>query len=291
MKHIRFIKAYILRYFSTDTSDLSLWQVFFKTVSVIVQKIVPNEDTSIYNTENRLMRKAAALIIRSMWLSLEPLHKPLIIDKVLGDILLVTLVDDVEIREAMIPVFYDMLLVDRPDDHSFVDEFIMHLDPLVDRGLGNVSFRQQLRTEFNKCCSKEDLLQLEFVERIDRLLGLLLNLRQVRNDAECVESGKYCLVQLVNFYASINQHELKVHHLHNLYAAHLESDSEVEAAVTLKRFAEMLEWSAAPVPSYITKRQYDRGCATQAALRETLFVGRVHSITAKVNQIINKRNV
>ena len=94
----------------------------------------------------------------------------------------------------------------------------------------------------------------------------------MRNDADCVESGKFCLVQLIDFYESINLNELKVHHLNNLYAAHLESGSNVEAGFTLRRIAELLDWSRNSVPSYISKRKYDRGCTTQAGLQESLLV-------------------
>ena len=251
--------------------DLLICEEFFKTASALVQRISPNMDTSVYSSENRQMRKNAALNLRSMWFCLISEYKEPLMNKILRDLLLVTLVDDPEIRLAMIPIFYDMLWIE-PYQAKFVDDFIQHLDPLIDKGMGNAALRIQLETQLKEQCSEEDLVQLDFIERVDRLLGLLLNLREVRNQGDSIESGKLCLMELVNFYGTIKQEELKVHHIHNLYLAHMQSDSPIEAAFTLLKIAKLLDWSYNPIPMCILKRGYHRGGSNQASLHESLFV-------------------
>lgn len=105
---------------------------------------------------------------------------------------------------------------------KFSDEFITQLDPLLDSNRGGPSFRSQLFQMLKDRGVSKPRLELDvkfqidfalFVKKIDKLLELLLNYRQVRLNSDCVENGMFCTVQLIDFYHSIDQDALYVSYL------------------------------------------------------------------------------
>lgn len=96
------------------------------------------------------------------------------------------------------------------------------MDPLLDSNRGGPSFRSQLyqmlieRSISNPRTDLDVKFQNKFtifVKKIDKLLELLLNYRQVRINSDCIENGMFCTVQLINFYHFIDQDALYVNYL------------------------------------------------------------------------------
>uniref|UniRef100_A0A915E0Z3 Uncharacterized protein n=1 Tax=Ditylenchus dipsaci TaxID=166011 RepID=A0A915E0Z3_9BILA len=167
---------------------------------------------------------------------------------------------NLQLREISIPIFYDMLKTEhflyqdqrnsRPvvlpcwyesgyamfgsnnsnacASNHFQDLFITKLDPLLDdcnKGSGGLGFRLKFKEMISEMLESDPQLQSDvgrqLVQKIDRLLELLLNYRQVRVEADCIENGMFCTVQLVDFYHEIGQYDLYVSYLYKLYDLHM----------------------------------------------------------------------
>lgn len=98
----------------------------------------------------------------------------------------------------------------------------MQLDPLLDSNRVGPSFRSQLYQMLNERSVSNPRTNLDvnfqnkftiFVKKIDTLLELLLNYRQIRINSDCIENGMFCTVQLINFYYSIDQDALYISYL------------------------------------------------------------------------------
>lgn len=87
-----------------------------------------------------------------------------------------------------------------------------------------------------------------------------------------MDSGRLCLVQLIDFYDFIQLNELKVHHLLNLHNTHLNSGNHIEAAFVLKKLVDLLEWKNEPIPSFILKRINNKNYKNQSLLRENYLL-------------------
>lgn len=161
----------------------------------------------------------------------------------------------------------------------FTKEFIMKLDPLIDSNCGSENFRIKFCEMF---MDRSILLQnsyeigvdfrIQFVEKVDKLLKLLLNYRQVRLDSDCIENGMFCTVQLINFYQKIGENALYINYLYKLYDLHIMSGNCVEAALTLKKHANLLKWNDNKLESYMTIKSTHFRCETHVKLKEKIYI-------------------
>uniref|UniRef100_A0A914I4Z4 DOCKER domain-containing protein n=1 Tax=Globodera rostochiensis TaxID=31243 RepID=A0A914I4Z4_GLORO len=177
---------------------------------------------------------------------------------------------------------YDELL-EQPQK-LFSDVFISRLDPLLDSSLSDALFaifRKAFSRTFQRHCLEQIVAkQFEFsafVQTVDRLLELFTAYRSVQHGTgdEMAEMGMFCTAQLVDFYQSIEQHELYVLYLYKLYTLHRTVGNWVEAGLTLKRHADLLRWSASHRPdSYLcgTARNNEGGeFGTELELKEYIY--------------------
>lgn len=166
--------------------------------------------------------------------------------------------------------------------HRFTDEFIIQLDPLIDSNRGSENFRVKFREMFlDRCISSSTMKNLyepginfgvQFVEKVDKLLELLLNYRQVRLNSDCIENGMFCTVQLIDFYQKIGENALYINYLYKLYDLHILSGNYVEAALTLKKHANLLKWNNDKLEPYMFIKSAHRRCETHVKLKEKIYI-------------------
>lgn len=164
----------------------------------------------------------------------------------------------------------------------FTDEFIMQLDPLIDSNRGSEEFRIKFREMFLERCVSSSTMHnsfdlgvnfgVKFVEKVDKLLELLLNYRQVRLNSDCIENGMFCTVQLIDFYQKIGENALYINYLYKLYNLHVMSGNCVEAALTLKKHANLLKWSDEKLESYMIVKLAHKRCETHVKLKEKIYI-------------------
>ncbi|KAI1293752.1 Dedicator of cytokinesis protein 1 [Halotydeus destructor] len=240
------------------------------------------------------MRRDTALEVRSMWYNLG-IHKSSFVPELVGPIIEMTLIPEVELRKATIPIFFDMMQSEfyssppRSGDgvtsvapvelkHNFRDfehEMITQLDRLVEGGRGDENYKQLLFEDLGSLCESHSLMRdkgLHFVQVIVRLMKRLLEYRQVSQSSdENREVRMSCIVNLLEFYNEIGRKEMYIRYLYKLIDLHLLCENYIEAAHTLLLHAKLLDWSDDSLPTPLRNDKYSE-CETHRDLKERLYI-------------------
>ncbi|VDK48727.1 unnamed protein product [Anisakis simplex] len=297
LKTMKFVMSTMIEYFDADSFDSDLWREYILTmVAFSTQKGLQIGSPAISARRSRLLasqpdlRRIAAADLRSVWfrlpvkeegnIKIAVLSRNRYIPSMVGSFLQVALIDDDEVRETVIPIFFDMLECEfysspSRDISRFANEMILQLDCLVDEDRGGQQFKEQLhRIMMDRCRSKSDLKQLgcTFVAMIDTLLRHLFEYREVRTNGYCIENGMDRTVELLRYYDKIGQPDLYINYVYKLYDLHMLSSNKVEAAFTLLKHAETLKWTDDELPIALLDAHLNRHCATQRQLKEALYV-------------------
>ncbi|NWH78626.1 DOCK2 protein, partial [Piaya cayana] len=145
------------------------------------------------------MRAAIGASIRDMWYILGP-RKIEFIPGMVGPILEMTLVPELELRKSTIPIFFDMMLCEYQLTRSFSrfeDEILRKLDSEVEGGRGDEQYKQLFESILLSCCRRHPELAEpgeSFVALVTGLLERLLDYRAVMND----ENKTYSMSCTVN---------------------------------------------------------------------------------------------
>ncbi|KAJ7422883.1 hypothetical protein BTVI_11998 [Pitangus sulphuratus] len=296
-------------FLSNSSFELQLWNNYFHlAVAFLTQESLQLENFSPAKRNSILakygdMRATVGASIRDMWYSLG--HRKIeFIPGMVGPILEMTLVPELELRRSTIPIFFDMMLCEHQLTGSFSrfeDEILRRLDSEVEGGRGDEQYKQLFRSILLSCCQRHPEMTkpgTDFVELVTALLERLLDYRAVMNDENKTYSmsctvnllvGTCALPQLtedgraqpqvaqgstqlpgLNFYKEINRQAMYIRYLYKLKDLHISYENYTEGAYTLLLHARLLTWSeepnTAPVPGL-----HSCDLHTQRQLKEALY--------------------
>uniref|UniRef100_A0A3P9IW85 Dedicator of cytokinesis 1 n=1 Tax=Oryzias latipes TaxID=8090 RepID=A0A3P9IW85_ORYLA len=260
--------------------ELQLWNNYFHlAVAFLTQESLQLEN---FSSDKRAkifqkyqdMRRQIGFEIRDMWYNLGP-HKIKFIPEMVGPILEMTLVPEIELRKATIPIFFDMMQCEFHFTCSFQrfeNEIITKLDHEVEGGHGDEQYKLLFQKILLEHCRKHKYLARMgelFVNLVVRLLERLLDYRTIMHD-ENKENRMSCTVNVLNFYKEIDREEMYIRYLYKLCDLHRECDNYTEAAYTLLLHAKLLKWSDEPCAAHLTQRDGYQA-ATQGQLKDQLY--------------------
>ncbi|XP_048457757.1 dedicator of cytokinesis protein 1-like [Rhincodon typus] len=258
--------------------ELQLWNNYFHlTVAFLTQESLQLENFSNAKRTAIIckygdMRGVIGAAIRDMWYSLGQ-HKIRFIPGMVGPILEMTLVPEVELRKSTIPIFFDMMQCEfqyKGNFRTFEDEIIKNLDHEVEGGRGDEEYKDLFKDILLKHCKIYHYLEKQgevFVALVTGLLERLLDYRTVMNDENQAHSMS-CTVNLLNFYKDIDREEMYIRYMYKLRDLHVFHENFTEAAYTLLLHAKLLKWTDDPFASHIQDFQ---GFQTQRQLKENLY--------------------
>ncbi|KAJ8404831.1 hypothetical protein AAFF_G00332180 [Aldrovandia affinis] len=260
--------------------ELQLWNNYFHlAVAFLTQESLQLEN---FSSDKRAkifhkyqdMRRQIGFEIRDMWYNLGP-HKIKFIPEMVGPILEMTLVPEIELRKATIPIFFDMMQCEFHFTRSFQrfeNEIITKLDHEVEGGRGDEQYKVLFQKILLEHCRKHKYLAKSgenFVTLVVRLLERLLDYRTIMHD-ENKENRMSCTVNVLNFYKEIEREEMYIRYLYKLCDLHKECDNYTEAAYTLLLHAKLLKWSEEACAAHLTQREGYQA-ATQGQLKDQLY--------------------
>ncbi|XP_067100852.1 dedicator of cytokinesis protein 1 [Osmerus mordax] len=260
--------------------ELQLWNNYFHlAVAFLTQESLQLEN---FSSDKRAkifhkyqdMRRQIGFQIRDMWYNLGP-HKIRFIPEMVGPILEMTLVPEIELRKATIPIFFDMMQCEFHFTCSFQlfeNEIITKLDHEVEGGRGDEQYKVLFQKILLEHCRKHKYLAKtgeNFVSLVVRLLERLLDYRTIMHD-ENKENRMSCTVNVLNFYKEIEREEMYIRYLYKLCDLHKECDNYTEAAYTLLLHAKLLKWSEEACAAHLTQREGYQA-STQGQLKDQLY--------------------
>uniref|UniRef100_A0A671YPQ2 Dedicator of cytokinesis 1 n=1 Tax=Sparus aurata TaxID=8175 RepID=A0A671YPQ2_SPAAU len=260
--------------------ELQLWNNYFHlAVAFLTQESLQLEN---FSSDKRAkifhkyqdMRRQIGFEIRDMWYNLGP-HKIKFIPEMVGPILEMTLVPEIELRKATIAIFFDMMQCEFHFTCSFQrfeNEIITKLDHEVEGGRGDEQYKVLFQKILLEHCRKHKYLAKtgeNFVTLVVRLLERLLDYRTIMHD-ENKENRMSCTVNVLNFYKEIDREEMYIRYLYKLCDLHKECDNYTEAAYTLLLHAKLLKWSDEPCAAHLTQRDGYQA-TTQGQLKDQLY--------------------
>ncbi|XP_040525641.1 dedicator of cytokinesis protein 2-like isoform X2 [Gallus gallus] len=273
------------KFLSSSSFELQLWNNYFHlAVAFLTQDSLQLENFSQAKRTAILakygdMRAKIGAAIRDMWYNLGH-HKIEFIPGMVGPILEMTLVPELELRKSTIPIFFDMMLCEYQLTASFSrfeDEILRKLDSEVEGGRGDEQYKQLFESILLSCCRAHPELSRpgeSFVALVTGLLERLLDYRAVMNDENKTYSMS-CTVNLLNFYKEIDRQAMYIRYLYKLKDLHISYENYTEGAYTLLLHARLLKWSdeanTAPMQGL-----HSPSLHTQRQLKEALY-----------NQIVN----
>uniref|UniRef100_A0A8C1NX94 Dedicator of cytokinesis 1 n=1 Tax=Cyprinus carpio TaxID=7962 RepID=A0A8C1NX94_CYPCA len=254
--------------------ELQLWNNYFHlAVAFLTQESLQLEN---FSSDKRAkifqkyqdMRRQIGFEIRDMWYNLGP-HKIKFIPEMVGPILEMTLVPEIELRKATIPIFFDMMQCEfhfRRCFQTFENEIITKLDHEVEGGRGDEQYKILFQKMKHKYLAKTGET---FVTLVVRLLERLLDYRTIMHD-ENKENRMSCTVNVLNFYKEIEREEMYIRYLYKLCDLHKECDNYTEAGYTLLLHAKLLKWSEEACAAHLTQRDGYQA-TTQCQLKDQLY--------------------
>uniref|UniRef100_A0A673MAV9 Dedicator of cytokinesis protein 1-like n=1 Tax=Sinocyclocheilus rhinocerous TaxID=307959 RepID=A0A673MAV9_9TELE len=260
--------------------ELQLWNNYFHlAVAFLTQESLQLEN---FSSDKRAkifhkyqdMRRQIGFEIRDMWYNLGP-HKIKFIPEMVGPILEMTLVPEIELRKATIPIFFDMMQCEfhfRRCFQTFENEIITKLDHEVEGGRGDEQYKILFQKILLEHCRKHKYLAKSgetFVTLVVRLLERLLDYRTIMHD-ESKENRMSCTVNVLNFYKEIEREEMYIRYLYKLCDLHKECDNYTEAGYTLLLHAKLLKWSEEACAAHLTQRDGYQA-STQCQLKDQLY--------------------
>uniref|UniRef100_A0A8B9G5G7 Dedicator of cytokinesis 2 n=1 Tax=Amazona collaria TaxID=241587 RepID=A0A8B9G5G7_9PSIT len=260
--------------------EVQLWNNYFHlAVAFITQDSLQLENFSHAKSskiQNKYgdMRCLIGFAIRDMWYKLGH-NKICFIPGMVGPILEMTLIPEVELQKATIPIFFDMMLCEYQrtgEFKKFENEIILKLDHEVEGGRGDEHYMQLFESILTECAGQHPgicHLVGRFVCLVKGLLEKLLDYRTVMND-ENKDNRMSCTVNLLNFYKNINREEMYIRYLYKLRDLHLDCENYTEAAYTLLLHTWLLKWSDEQCAPQVMSTEFQ--CSqTYRQLKENLY--------------------
>ncbi|KAG8186361.1 hypothetical protein JTE90_026781 [Oedothorax gibbosus] len=247
--------------------DEQLWSSYFSlAVAFLTQPALQLETFSDVKKDKIIekygdMRVLMGFQILSMWDKLGD-HKIFFIPVMVGPFLEVTLVPEIDLRKATLPIFFDMMDCEQRIRGNFKQvesELIDKLDILVSDNKGEDEYRRLFNTMehlssvlLEKVRTSDPVWKengVAFINSITKLLERLLDYRNVMDGEENRDKRMSCTVNLLNFYKNeINRKEMYIRYIYKLCELHLPAENYTEAAFTLKLHADLLSFSNNTLP-------------------------------------------
>ncbi|XP_053574538.1 LOW QUALITY PROTEIN: dedicator of cytokinesis protein 2 [Bombina bombina] len=260
--------------------EVQLWNNYFHlAVAFITQDSLQLENFS-HDKRNEIldkygdMRCLIGFAIRDMWYKLGQ-NKICFIPGMVGPILEMTLIPEVELRKATIPIFFDMMLCEyqhNGDFRKFENEIILKLDHEVEGGRGDWNHMQLFETILLGYSADHLYISKameSFVSLIKGLVERLLDYRAVVTD-ESKDNRMSCTVNLLNFYKDINREAMYIRYLYKLRDLHLDCENYTEAAYTLLLHTRLLKWSDDQCSPQVMQTEF-QSSQTYRQLKENLY--------------------
>ncbi|XP_063303573.1 dedicator of cytokinesis protein 2 [Pelobates fuscus] len=260
--------------------EVQLWNNYFHlAVAFITQDSLQLENFS-HDKRNEIldkygdMRCHIGFAIRDMWYKLGQ-NKICFIPGMVGPILEMTLIPEVELRKSTIPIFFDMMLCEyqhNGDFRKFENEIILKLDHEVEGGRGDWQYMQLFESILLEYSTKHLYIAKaveSFVTLIKGLLERLLDYRAMVTD-ESKDNRMSCTVNLLNFYKDINREAMYIRYLYKLRDFHLDCENYTEAAYTLLLHTRLLKWSDEQCSSQVMQTEF-QSSQTHRHLKECLY--------------------
>ncbi|XP_066208030.1 dedicator of cytokinesis protein 5 isoform X1 [Saccopteryx leptura] len=278
----QFSEVLTRRFMDQASFELQLWNNYFNLAVVfLTHESLQLENFSQAKRSKIIkkygdMRKEIGFRIRDMWYNLGP-HKIKFIPSMVGPILEVTLTPEVELRNATIPIFFDMMQCEfnfsgNGNFHMFENELITRLDQEVEGGRGDEQYKVLLEKLLLEHCRKHKYLSSSgeiFARLVSSLLENLLDYRTIIMHDESKENRMSCTVNVLNFYKE-KREDIYIRYLYKLRDLHHDCDNYTEAAYTLLLHAELLQWSDKPCAPHLLQRD-SYYVYTQQELKEKLY--------------------
>uniref|UniRef100_A0A8C3KDP7 Dedicator of cytokinesis 2 n=1 Tax=Calidris pygmaea TaxID=425635 RepID=A0A8C3KDP7_9CHAR len=264
-------------FLSNSSFELQLWNNYFHlAVAFLTQDSLQLENFSQAKRNSILakygdMRATIGASIRDMWYNLGH-HKIEFIPSMVGPILEMTLVPEVELRKSTIPIFFDMMLCEYQLTESFSRVSANGCAWILLLSWAEPSLSGWVEAILLSCCRKHPELAKpgeNFVALVTGLLERLLDYRAVMNDENKTYSMS-CTVNLLNFYKEIDRQAMYIRYLYKLKDLHVSYENYTEGAYTLLLHARLLKWSdeanTAPMQGLHSPNLH-----TQRQLKEALY--------------------
>jgi hypothetical protein len=140
LKVISQFASTIINSFTNDSDfDASVWSLFFKCATTFIdqptlqlENLMENKKLKILNTYGD-MRQIMGKELHKMWFNLGK-NKIHFVPDLVSDVLKIALIDQLDLRKATIPIFFDMILCENGKNANFQmfqDEFITKLDHFI----------------------------------------------------------------------------------------------------------------------------------------------------------------
>ncbi|XP_053682558.1 dedicator of cytokinesis protein 1 isoform X2 [Sabethes cyaneus] len=297
LESLRHFAGVIMEWFFSPF-EKQVWSNYFQcSITFLTQpalqlNLFSRTKQSMILSNYRDIRRETAFEIRKMWFNLGE-HKIIFVPQLVGPILEMSMIPELELRKASIPIFFDMMQCEyysskyvmesygdtkRNASHikgNFVDfekEIIEKLDHYIEGGYGDEEFKDLFYEIMHESCSSHNTLKLPGIKCVNiltRLMEKLLEYRCLIHD-ESKENRMACTVSLLQFYSDVNRKEMYIRYVNKLCDLHMEFDNFTEAAYTLKLHSNELYWDDSPL-SALLKSSRHLSCSTHWALKEKLY--------------------
>ncbi|XP_059611933.1 dedicator of cytokinesis protein 1 isoform X1 [Phlebotomus argentipes] len=278
--------------------EKQVWSNFFHcSIAFLIQPSLQLDQFTTNKTSTILLRyrdirKETAFEIRKMWFSLGE-NKIQFVPQLVGPLLEMSLIPEPELRQATIPIFFDMMQAEycssryitesygdtrRNNTHykgnfnDFENEMIEKLDILIEGGRGDNDYREMFYHIMMENCRNHNTLKVDgtnFVVIATKLMERLLEYRCIIHD-ESKENRMACTVSLLQFYSEVNRKEMYIRYVNKLCDLHMEFDNYTEAAFTLKLHSNLLMWNDTGLSSLLRSQRFPH-CQTHRQLKEALY--------------------
>lgn len=247
-------------FFEGSEFDALLWMEFFNLgICFITQPCLQHEKYRSTKMERLLehyqdMRLLAWNILLPVWQSLGSRRKHFI-PKFVGPFLEVSLIPKAELRQLVLPVFFDMMLHQQKTSGNFkmVEcELIDKLDIHINENKGDRDYLKAFQTILLQKTENEPLLKEDgtaFIKSVCNLMERLVDYRAIMQCSESKEAHMISTMNLLKFYEDeIHREELYCRYVYKLADLHLEAKNYTEAGCTLLMYARRLEWCSRELP-------------------------------------------
>ncbi|XP_075145511.1 dedicator of cytokinesis protein myoblast city isoform X3 [Haematobia irritans] len=281
-----------------DPFEKQVWSNFFQcSIAFLIQSPLQLNDFNdnkrqVVFARYRDIRKDTAEEIRKMWFQLGE-HKPKFVTELVGPILEMSMIPEVELRKATIPIFFDMMQCEyyssklihdsygdtkrnnahyKANFNEFETEMIEKLDVLIGAGKGDVQYKELFEQILLERCQAHNILNVEgtkFVNMVTKLMDRLLEYRCIIQD-ESKDNRMACTFSLLQFYSEVNRKEMYIRYVYKLCDLQMEFDNYTEAAYTLKLHTELLSWTDAELSLHLRSHRHIQ-CRTHRDLKEALY--------------------
>ena len=191
------------------------------------------------------MRAIMANDLRSTWNNLGK-HRAVFVPQLIGPLVKASLVSHDEVREAILPIFAEMLEMEfaRYGNFNRVDmELCDHLDSMITAGMGDDRYLKSLESIWQSRLQSSELISDKgkgeatlLINRLVTLLVLLVDYRLLgKEDFSGSDRNQRMAVthDLMAFYKENNQPEMYKRSIYKLARLHIRAENWSEAAFTL----------------------------------------------------------